>query len=152
LDARRFSDRSAVSDLEELAFSEAESTREQVVREHLDLGVELAHAPVVETTGCLDLVFSVDERVLHLTEVLTRLQLRVGLSDREQALERLLHVSLCDAGFTRACRGERLSTSTRHILENGLLMGGIALHRLDEVGDQICTTLQLYRDAAPRLV
>ena len=87
---------------------EAEAAHEQRVREHLDLRVELAHAAVVEPARGLDLVFGVDELDLQLQEVLARLQLRVGLGDREDRLQRLLHVVLGGARLGRALRLQRL--------------------------------------------
>ena len=83
LHARRLGDRGGVVDLEELALREAEAAHEQRVREDLDLGVELAHAAVVEAARGLDLVFGVDQLGLQLQEVLVGLQLRVRLGDRE---------------------------------------------------------------------
>src|SRR6187431_2480877 len=152
LHARRLADRGAVDDLEELPLVEAEVAGEQVVREHLDLGVQLPNAAVVEAAGGLDLVFGVDDRLLQLEEVLARLQLRIGLRDSEQRLQRLLHVALCDARFGRAARCQRLGSGACDVFEDRLLMGRIALHRLDQVRQQIGSTLQLDGDVAPRLV
>src|SRR3954454_18797211 len=107
LDARGLSDRGEVVDLEELAFGEAQTSGEHVVGEHLDLGVELPHAAVVEPARRLDLVLGVDEVGLEPQEVLARLQLRVGLRHREDALQRRLHVALGHGCLTGALRGQR---------------------------------------------
>src|SRR5690606_7930401 len=69
LHPRRLGDRRGVGDLEELALGEAEAAREDVVREDLDLRVELADAAVVEAAGGLDLVLGRDELALELEEV-----------------------------------------------------------------------------------
>src|SRR3546814_3132758 len=85
----------------ELALAEAEVAREEVVREHLDLGVQLAHTTVVEAARGLDLVLGVDDRLLKLEEVLARLQLRIRLRNGEDRLQGLLHVALGDTGLGR---------------------------------------------------
>ena len=123
-----------------------------VVREHLDLGVQLAHAAVVEPARRLDLVFGVDELGLQLQEVLARLQLGVRLGDGEDRLQRLLHVVLGRARLGRALRRQRLGAGLGDVLEDRLLVRRVALDRLDEVRDQVGTTLELHRDVAPRLV
>src|SRR5665213_3277609 len=83
LHARRLGDRREVGDLEEVARRESQTLGEDVVREDLDLGVQLAHATVVEPARGLDLVFRVDEVGLQSQEVLARLQLRVRLRHGE---------------------------------------------------------------------
>src|SRR6185312_4719556 len=108
LNARRLGDRGEVVDLEELALGEAQATGEQVVGEHLDLGVELPHSAVIEAARRLDLVLGVDQVGLEPEEVLARLQLRVRLGDGEDALQSRLHVVLGDGRLTRRLRGERL--------------------------------------------
>src|SRR3546814_6361554 len=81
----------------ELALAEAEVAREEVVREHLDLGVQLAHTTVVEAARGLDLVLGVDDRLLKLEEVLARLQLRIRLRNRSEEhtseLQSLMRIS-----------------------------------------------------------
>ena len=152
LDAGRLGDRRTVDDLEELACLETQLTGEQVVGEDLDLGVELAHAAVVKPARRLDLVFGVDDGLLQLQEVLARLKLGICLGDREQRLQRLLHVPLGDTRFGGALDRDRLGARPRHILEDGLLMRRVSLDRLDEVGKQIGATLELVGDVAPRLI
>ncbi len=70
----------------------------------------------------------------------------------EETAQRLLEVSLGDAGLTGTAGRQRLGARTSHVLEDRLLVGGVSLDRLDEVGDEVGSSLQLHRDAAPRLV
>src|SRR5690606_36199343 len=114
---------------------------EQVVREDLDLRVQFANTAVVEPASGLHLVLGVDQRMLHLKEILARLQLRIGLGDGEEALQRLLQVSLGDSGLTRTGRGESLGPGAGDVLEDGLLVRGVALDRLDEVRNEIGSPL-----------
>src|SRR6478752_7040785 len=108
LHARRLGDRREVLDLEEVALAEAEAAGEEVVREHPDLRVELAHAAVVEPAGRLDLVLGVDQVGLEAQEVLARLQLGVGLRHGEDALQRGLHVPLGHGCVGRPLGRQRL--------------------------------------------
>ena len=135
-----------------LALAEPEVLGEEVVREDLDLGVQLPDAAVVEPARCLDLVLGVDDRLLELEEVLAGLKLGVGLRHREDRLQRLLHVPFGDARFRRTRHVQRLRASARDVLENRLLVRGIPLHRLDQIREQVGASLQLHGDVAPRLV
>ncbi len=149
---RRLGDRGRVRHLEELALLEAQATHEQRVREDLDLRVQLAHAAVVEPARGLDLVLGVDQLALQLQVVLAGLELRVRLGDREDALQRRLHVVLGDGRLGRAARRQRLGSRLGDVLEDRLLVCRVSLDRLDEVRDEVGTTLELHGDVAPRLV
>src|SRR5512145_357170 len=74
-------------ELEVLALREAEGPREQVAREGLDRGVEVAHDRVVVAARVLDRVLDAGQLALEPEEVLVRAQLGVRLGDREQRLQ-----------------------------------------------------------------
>jgi hypothetical protein len=52
----------------------------------------------------------------------------------------------------RRLRRQRLGAGLGHRLEDPALVRGVALDRLDQVRDEVGTTLELHRDVAPRLV
>ena len=88
---------------------------------------------------------------MQVAETVARLQVGIGLGERHDLAEGAgqhplqpaarRHVALGDA----ADRGAQL----RHLLEQRPLVGGVALHRRDEVGDEVGAALQLDVDAAP---
>src|SRR5690349_21366903 len=82
-------------ELEELAFPESERAGDQDGREHLDRVVVRQDRVVVDLARDRDLVLGVPELPLEVEEVLVRLQLRVGLGDREQPAERLAEDAFC---------------------------------------------------------
>src|SRR5205085_4615783 len=104
---------------------------------------------VVELPRDRDLVLGLLELALELLEVLRRPQLRVGLRDGEEAPERRGQPAL-----RRRLLLDRLRLLGRRprlgdAVEGGALVPGIALHRLDEVRDQVVAALQLHLDLRP---
>src|SRR5437667_10573577 len=77
-----------VGELEVLLRLEAERAGEQVRREGLERGVEVADVAVVEAAGEGDLVLGRSEVLREVLELLDRLQLRVVLGDGEQRTQR----------------------------------------------------------------
>src|SRR5688572_22290784 len=141
-----------VADLEELVLLEAEPFRDQVVGEHLDLGVEVADVGVVEAARGLDLVFRVLEVVLELEEVLRGLQVGVVLGDGEQRLERLGEHVLRLGLLVRGLRAHGGGAGLDDLLHGLGLVLGVTLHRLDQVGDEVVTALQLDVDVRPGFI
>src|SRR4029077_7512796 len=72
----------------ELPRVEAEHPGDNVGREGLHAGVEVAHHRVVVAAGVLDVVFNRVERCLQSCELFRSLQFRIILRHGEQALER----------------------------------------------------------------
>ena len=82
--------------------SRSRTSREDHGGEGLDRVVVRQHRVVVDLARDRDLVLRVAELGLQLEEVLVRLQVRVGLGDREQPAERLAQDAL---GLRRRRRG-----------------------------------------------
>src|SRR5207237_6222852 len=126
---------------------------EDVRRELLELGVLVAHIPVVEASREGDLVLRRGQVLGKVLELLYRLQLRIVLGDREdRAKGRGQHVLRLRAllgrrGRTRRDRGR---ASLRHVLKHRRLMGRVALDGRDEVWAEVVAPLQLDVDTLPR--
>ena len=121
-------------------------------REHLDRVVERQDGVVEDLPRDRDLVLGVLELRLEVEEVLVRLQLGVGLGDREQAAERLAQHPLRRSGRRRALRRHRRGARLGDRVERPALVGRVPLHRLDEVRDQVVPPLQLHVDLRPGVV
>ena len=89
---------------------------------------------------------------LQLLEVLARAQLRVGLGDGEQAPDRGREHALGDGLLLDVARALRGRARLGHLLEGRALVRGIALDRLDEVGDEVAAPLQLDIHLRPAVV
>src|SRR5690348_9151640 len=76
------------AEVEERLRVEAERGRKQHCREVLDAGVELLHGVVEEAPRRCELVLDIGQLRLQLLEVLVRLQVRIGLREREQLPQR----------------------------------------------------------------
>ena len=99
-----------------------------------------------------DLVLRAGELFLKLHEVLVRLQVRVALREREQLAQRAGEHVL-GLGLIVYARGvDRLLTGLDDRLERLPLVGGVALDRVHEVGDQVVATLELDVDVRPGLL
>src|SRR3981081_2735185 len=76
------------SSFEELFLLEPEHPRENIRRERLNLGIEIADDGVVIAPRVLDGIFYLAERSLQLCALRRCLQLRIILRNRKQTLER----------------------------------------------------------------
>src|SRR6266849_2662509 len=94
-------------DLEEFARLESQHVGENIRRELLDLGVQVAHHGVVIAPRVLHGVFDLRKRILQRGEAFDGAELRIGLSEREEALQ---------------CAGE-------HVFRLRLVGGGGSGHR-----------------------
>src|SRR6185369_17836205 len=116
-----------------------EHAGKNVGREDSALGVKVAHYTVVETAGGHNFVFGVGQFVLQLLEVFGGAQLRVGLGNGKNALERLFKLafglgSLFDA---LGLGGQRIGTGLGNFLEYLFFVLGVALHAFDQVRNQV---------------
>ncbi len=73
-----------IGDLKELPLLEVEHPRNDVGRERLNFGVEVAHHGVVVTARILQRVFQLGERLLQRLELGVGLQVGIGFGNREQ--------------------------------------------------------------------
>ena len=104
---------------------------------------------VVVAPGGGQLVLDVGELLLEGEEVLGRPQLRIGLGNGDQPVERAAEVlvRLRCRGWARRLLG--CGTRLRHRLERLALVGGVALHRLDQVRDEVVAPPELDVDVRP---
>src|SRR5580765_1410250 len=87
LDLRRLALLGRFGRLQELRGTEVEHAREEVARERLALGVVFHHRVVERLAREGDLVLGAGQLLLHLQDVLVRLEVRVGLEHRSHAPE-----------------------------------------------------------------
>ncbi len=154
LTLRRLGDlRPFLAEIEEGFRPEAEGFGEQHGREGLDAGIVLADRAVVEAPRRGDLAFDIGELLLQFEEVLVRLQVGIGLRNGDQAAERARQGLLGLGLLRRTLRGgDRGRARLHHLVERALLMGRIALHRLDEIGNEVMALLHLHVDIGEGLL
>ena len=75
--------------------------------------------------------------------------MRIGLADREQAPDRSRRLLVRLAGLGRSARLLHRRARGGHRFEDLALVSRITLDRLDQVGNQIGATLELYVDVRP---
>src|SRR6266542_529284 len=141
-----------VGELEVLLGRESEHPREHARRERLERGVVVADVAVVEAPGEGDLVLGRGEVLGEVLELLDRLQLWVVLRDGEQRAQRAAQLVLGLRSLLRrrgGTRGDGARAGLGHFVENAALVRRVALHGLDEVGDQVVPSLQLDVDVGP---
>jgi hypothetical protein len=148
LDGRRFAVR-GIGHREVLPLLRAGQLRHQHGRELPDVGVVLLHRAIVVLSRDGDPVLRSRQLVLEAQESLIGLERRVRLGDRDQPAERAGELGVGVGHLLRIVslhRAEHARTRLGHLREHRLLVLGVALHRLDEVRDQIGPALQLDLD------
>src|SRR4051812_7399805 len=135
--------------LEVLPLGEVERTGQERARERLDLGVVAVHGVVVELPRVGDPVLAGGQLLLQVQKVLVRLQVRIGLGQGEDRLQRAAqHVLGLGLLLWRAGRHGRVA-GCDHRLEGLALVGGVALDGLDQVRDEVVAPLELHVDLRP---
>src|SRR5690625_1095776 len=129
----------------------AHGAGQEHARNGLDRIVVLQHRVVVKLAGVSDLVLHTREFILQRTEVLVGAQLRVGFGHGEETTERPAHLvgSLCR--FSDRTGIHHCLSRTVDGVEYLTLVRRITLHRLDDVGNEVVSTLQLHIDLTPRV-
>ena len=123
----------------------------RLLGKEFDHRVQVPDRAVVVAARHLDLAFETIELLLQLDEVGAGLQVRISLGHGKQPAEPDRKRTLClgarldVAGRHRLCGGPE----ARDLVENSALMARIALHGLDQVGDEVGAALQLHVYAAP---
>ena len=113
--------------------------------------VEVAHGAVVVAPRHLQLILELGDLILQREEILVGLELRIGLGDGEQPAQRALQLVL-GGGLAGDVGGvHRRGAFRRDLLEQAALVGGVGLHRLDEIGNEVAAPPQLDVDAAQAL-
>src|SRR5580693_6676116 len=137
---------------EKLPRLEAEHAGQNVSRERLNLGVQVAHDGVVITAGVLNRVLSLTQGTLQLGEFLGSLQLRVILGHGEQALQRAGKLVLRGSLVRRRSRLHGLGTKLSDILKRAFFVGSVTLNCLHQIWDEVMTALELHIDVRPRRI
>jgi len=140
------------AEIEELLLAKSESAGEQRCREPLDAGIVFLHRVVEEASRRRDLVLEIGELHLQLLEILVGLQVGIGLGQREDLTQRAGQCILGRALLRRALCRHRGVAGLDHRLERAALMGRVAFHGLDQVGDEIVALLELHIDVREGLV
>ena len=120
----------------------------------LNPGIVFLDRVVEEPPGGGNLVLEVRELALQLLKVLVGFEIRVGLAQREELPERPGQCIL-GSGLRRDVSGRggnRRIARPHHGFERTPLVSSIALHRLDQVGNEIVALLGLHVDVGEGLV
>ena len=104
---------------------------------------------VVELPREADLVLGAGQLLLQLGDVSRGLEVGVGLGQREQPAERLGQLTFRLRRLRHAGRVHRLVPRRDDRLERGALEVHRALHRVDQVRDQVVPPLELHVDLFP---
>ena len=118
-------------------------------------GVQLGDRVVVVLAGEGDLVLGLGQLALQVEEVRVGLEVGVGLGDGVQPDQRALQrASAAALAGTSSPGGGGLQAGPGlgDLLEDLLLVGGVPLDRVDQVGDQVGAPGELDVDAAQRLL
>src|SRR5258706_6065463 len=138
--------------LEEGEGLEAQHAGDEGGGERLERDVVVAHVAVVEAARELDLVLGRGQGLLEVGEGGDRLQVRVVLRHGEQAAQALAQHVLGRSDLGRVARGARRHSGGPGVgdrLEGAALVAHVALHRVDQVGDQVVAALELDVDLRP---
>jgi hypothetical protein len=120
-----------------------EHARDEVARDRLDLGVELADVGVVVAPGGRDPVLGGGQFSLQRREVLVGLEVGVGLGDGDEPPRAWVSMP-SDLACCRALAGSHRGAARLHdVFERASLVRGIPLDGLDEVADEVVATLEL---------
>src|SRR5579864_5992241 len=159
VDLRRRGDLLLVGDREVRLHRETKHLGGEIHRERAHGDVVVLHRLNVAVASHGDAVLRAFELRLQIGESLVGLQLRVVLGERHQVTERLSELTLRGLILLKELRvvehlgrhldGIRAGTRLGHPDEDPLLLGGVALHDLDEVRDEIRAALILVDDLGP---
>src|SRR6266550_4587018 len=144
-------------DLEVVARVEAEDSGQQRVEEGLNRGVVLPDRAVVVLPGEADLVLGGGQLLLELHDVFVRLELGVILDQSKELAQGSGQEVLClrrlrGAGRSLLLGGDGGVASLDDAGERCLLELHVALHGVDQSGDQVMPPLELNTDLVPRFV
>src|SRR6266850_1284583 len=139
-------------ELEVRSLGEPEEQRDLVRREAVDRGVEVADDRVVVAARVLDRLLDLGQRRLEIAEVLVGLEVGIRLGEREELAERAGQLVLGLRPRLGCLGRDGGAAGAYHLVERALLVRSIALHGLDDVGDQIRPPLELDVDVRPRFL
>ena len=96
-----------------------------------------------------DIAVDADEVTLQSEEIVARLEVRIALLHGEDALHLLRQLALEPRLVLQRGGGHRARTQFRHENQRGALVGGVALHRGDQLRHQVVPARELHVDVAP---
>ena len=116
-----------------------------------DGSVEVAHDRIVVAPRILDGVFYGSELRLEIAESARRLELRIrfGSDDETAKRGRELALGLRALGGSAALCGDSSRSGLGHRVESLALVSGVALHGVDEIGNEISAPFQLNVNVRP---
>ena len=139
-------------DGEERPRFEVPDPRNHTRRELLDQRVQTRHLVVVELPGVSDLRLGAGQFLLQRQEVLVGLEIGVVLGYGDQVTEPGGDGVFGLRLILHPLRAHRLSPSLGHVFEDLAFVRGVALHRFDEIRDQVVAATQLDVDLGPAIV
>src|ERR1700693_4685768 len=128
---------------------EAKHPGQNIRREGLDLGIQIAHHGIVVAAGVLNRVLSLTQRTLQLSEFLGSFQLRIILRHRKQALQRASKLIFSHSLVSGRGRLHGLRSEFSDVLKRPLFVGGVTLNRLDQVRNEVVTPFELHVNIGP---
>src|SRR6202521_1755551 len=137
------------SGFEELFLLEAEHPGQNVGRERLNLGVQVANDGIVVAAGVLNGVLDFAERILQLREFLRRLELGIILGYGKQAFERAGQLILGGSLVGRAGGLHGHGAEFRDVFKRTFFVGGVAFHSFDQIWNQVVAAFELNVDVGP---
>src|SRR6266403_1840647 len=139
------------TEIEEIPAGETKHAGEQYGGHLLDAGVVLLNRVVEEAAAGRDLVLEVGQLARQLLEVGVGLQIRIGLRQRDQPAERAAQLVFGGRDLCWSLRRHRTVAGFYHLIERAALVRGVALHGLDQIGDQVVALLELHVDVGKGL-
>src|SRR4030095_3325077 len=119
---------------------------EQGDRHLLDTGVVFLDRVVEEAATGRDLVLEVGQFSRQLLEIGVGLQIPIGLRQRDQPAERATQLVFGGRNLCRSLRRHRTVAGFYHLIERAAFVRGVALHGLDQIGNQVVALLELHVD------
>src|SRR3989344_5020022 len=141
-----------LAELEEFAGLEAEGASDDIRRELFERILQFLHHTVVEAARRLNFVFRVGEFALKFNEIRIRFEVGVRLGNRKQRLERSRQHILGLRVLSYRLRAHRFRARFGHFLQSTRFMLRVAFYRLDEIGAEVVSSLELYIDVRPCLL
>src|SRR5262245_44810791 len=136
-----------VVELEVRPLGEAEELRDLIGGEAVDGRVEIAHDRVVVAARALDRFLDRRQRSLEITEGLIRLEVGIGLGEREELAQGAGQLVLGLGARLGRLRRHRRAARADDLVERAPLVRCVALDGLDQMGTQLVAPLGLPVDA-----
>src|SRR5579862_9460275 len=141
-----------LAEVEIFLLRETERGGEQRSWEALDAGIVFLHRIVEEAPRRRDLVLEIRKLRLQLLEIGAGLEVRIGFREREQLPQRAREHVLGGGLLRRPLRRHGRVARFDDLVQRAAFVRGVALYRLDQVGNEIVPLLELHVDIGKGLV